>query len=311
MTKNISLITGSGVLSAYLANYLILKKHKVIVTTRKYRKVYKNFKYLNIQKKVKFEKLDILSKKNIFKILNKYSPKNIFYFSGQSSLTKSIKLKKETLQSNFIGPKNFLEVLEKQKNKANFLKANTGYIFKPNNGLISLNSKLSKNSNPYIKSQIKIFRLIKKFRKKEVNCFNIIFLQVESPLRDKDFFIKKICLNAYKKKKVTVGNIKSVRDYSWAPEIIKGVYYITKLKPCDMILSSGKGISGEKIIKVAYQKFGLNYKKFTKINKKYIRRNEVKVLIGSKNNQNILKKKFNWKLKIFGEKLVKKMLANI
>ena len=40
MTKNISLITGSGVLSAYLANYLILKKHKVIVTTRKYRIVH-------------------------------------------------------------------------------------------------------------------------------------------------------------------------------------------------------------------------------------------------------------------------------
>ena len=65
-------------------------------------------------------------------------------------------------------------------------------------------------------------------------------MQIESPLRDKNFFIKKVCLHAKKRKKVVVGNIYTLRDYSWIEDIVKGVYYATFIKPCDIILSSGK-----------------------------------------------------------------------
>ena len=64
MRKITTLITGSGVLGAYLANELINRKHKVIVTTRNIKKNYKNYKLLKIQKKIKFIKLNILSKRN-------------------------------------------------------------------------------------------------------------------------------------------------------------------------------------------------------------------------------------------------------
>jgi GDPmannose 4,6-dehydratase len=39
-------------------------------------------------------------------------------------------------------------------------------------------------------------------------------MQIESPLRPDDFFIKKVCLGAKNKKKITVGNINTFRDYS-------------------------------------------------------------------------------------------------
>ena len=95
MEKKNSIIIGSGVIGSYLAKLLVAKKHKVIVTSRKVKKSYINYNKLNIEKKVIFEKLDVLKKKDILKIIRKYSPDNIFYFSGQSSLTKSIKLKKK------------------------------------------------------------------------------------------------------------------------------------------------------------------------------------------------------------------------
>ena len=136
----------------------------------------------------------------ILKLLKKYTPKNIFYFSGQSSLTKSIKLKKVTNDSNYIGAKKILEILHKYELKTNFYKANSGYIFEPNKGLVNIKSKISKNKNPYIQSQIKAHKEVKKFRKKGVNCSSIFFLQVESPLRNNDFFIKKICTHAKLKK---------------------------------------------------------------------------------------------------------------
>jgi len=306
MNKTI-LITGSGVLGAYLASVFLKKNYKIIVTSRYKKKNYKNYSFLKISKKVKFIKLNILNKRNIDRTINKYCPSKIFYFSGQSSITKSIKFKKLTYESNFLGAKNFLEVLKKNGSKIKFFKANSGYIFNPQKGKIKLSSKFSKSKNPYIKTQIKAYKIIRKFRSEGLNSYSIVFLQIESPLRNKDFFVKKVCINAKSAKKIKVGNINTIRDYSWAPEIAKGIYYFSQTKPQDIILSSGKGIAGKKILELAYRKKKIKFENYYKINKNLLRKNEVKVLIGSSKNSEILKKKFNWSLKTYGSKIVSKM----
>jgi len=311
MKKDNSIIIGSGVIGSYLAKFLLSKKQRVIVTSRKSKRSYTNYNKLNIENKVIFEELDVLKKNEILKLLKKYTPKNIFYFSGQSSLTKSIKLKKVTNDSNYIGAKKILEILHKYELKTNFYKANSGYIFEPKEGLVNIKSKISKNKNPYIQSQIKAYKEVKTFRKKGVNCCSVIFLQVESPLRGDDFFIKKICTHAKLKKNIAVGNLNTIRDYSWAPEIVKGIYYLTKIKTRDLMLSSGQGVSGYEILKTAYKQNNLNYKKYFSINKKFIRPNEVKVMIGSNKNYEILNKKFKYQMKIGGTKLVKKIFNSI
>ena len=107
MKKDNSIIIGSGVIGSYLAKFLLSKKQQVIVTSRKRRTFYANYDQLNIENKIIFEKLDVLKKNEILELIKKYNPKNIFYFSGQSSLTKSIKLKKTTNDSNYIGAKKF------------------------------------------------------------------------------------------------------------------------------------------------------------------------------------------------------------
>lgn len=311
MKKDNSIIIGSGVIGSYLAKFLLSKKQRIIVTSINKKKSYKNYNKLDIESKVIFEKLDVLKKNEILKLLKKYTPKNIFYFSGQSSLTKSIKLKRATNDSNYIGAKKILEILHKYKLKTNFYKANSGYIFEPNKGLVNIKSKISKNKNPYIQSQIKAYKEVKTFRKKGVNCCSIIFLQVESPLRDNNFFIKKICTHAKLKKNITVGNLNTIRDYSWAPEIAKGIYYLTKIKPRDLMLSSGQGISGYEILKTTYKQNNLDYRKYFSINKKFIRPNEIKIMMGSNKNYEILNKKFKYQIKTGGVKLVKKIFKSI
>ena len=301
------LITGSGVLGAYLAEELIKKKYKVFVTSRFYKKNFKNYEYLKISSNVEFLKLDILNKDQIKKIIDEINPVKIFYFSGQSSLVKSLKFTKKTFESNYLGVKNFLEVIEKNKYNISFFKANSGYIFDSKSGVISLKSRLSKSKNPYIKAQIKAYSLIKKFRDKGVDCHSIIMLQVESPLRSKHFFIKKVCSHAKLGNKIKVGNINTVRDYSWAPEIAQGIYYFSQSKIKDIILSSGIGLSGTQILDEAYRLNNLKSKNFYQVNKKYLRDKEIKVLIGRDKNKNDLYKKFKWKTKIDGINIVKLM----
>ena len=311
MNKRINLIIGSGVLGAYLSAELLKKKEKVVVTTRSLKKTYKNYNYLKIQKKVIFEKLDINKKTQIDKIISKYNPKKIFYFAGQSSITKSVKFKQETLSSHYNGTKNFLEILKKNKSRIKFFKANSGYIFNPKNGLINLKCKLSSNKNPYIKAQKKVFNLIKRFRKYELNLSNLIFMQIESPLRPNDFFIKKVCLGAKNKKKIIVGNINTYRDYTWITDIVKAILLTSNLKTKDHIISACSNLSGENILKEAYKLNRLNYKKYYTINKKFFRKNENKFLIGSKKNISYLKNKYNFKFKILGNKLIESMYKSL
>ena len=102
------IIGGTGQFGISLKNLLNKKKKKVIITSR--------FKK-SITKKKNFEViiLDIYNKKKIFKVIEKYKPQNIFYFAGQSSLTKSLKNRKETFKSHYNGTKNFLDVLKEKK----------------------------------------------------------------------------------------------------------------------------------------------------------------------------------------------------
>lgn len=311
MNKKINLIIGSGVLGAYLSAELLKKKEKVVVTSRILNKKFTNYEYLKLQKKVDFEKLNTNNKKEINQILNKYNPKKIFYFSGQSSIPKSIKLKKATFSSHYVGTKNFLDILKKEKSDTKFFKANSGYIFSPKKGLVNLNCKYSTNKNPYIQTQKEVFKLIKNYRKYKLNLFNLVFMQIESPLRPDDFFIKKICLAARHKRKIEVGNINTFRDYSWITEVVKLIVKVSNLKSKDLIISSGIKLSGKEILKTAYYLNKLDYKKYFSINKKYFRKQENKLLSSDSRNSLLLKKKFNFKFNIVGKKLVRKMYNSL
>ena len=89
------------------------------------------------------------------------------------------------------------------------------------------------------------------------------------------------------------------------------MYFATFLKPCDLILSSGTKMSGKQILKFAYDFKKLNYKNYFSINKKFIRKNEVKTLVGSNIVTKQKLRKFRWKPKIYGKKIVRKIYNSL
>ena len=136
-------------------------------------------------------------------------------------------------------------------------------------------------------------------------------MQIESPLRPNDFFIKKICLAAKNKKKIEVGNINTFRDYSWVTEVVKLILKASNLESRDLIISPGKKLSGKEILETAYYLSRLDYKKYFSINKKYFRKQENKLLASDRKNSLFLKKEYNFKFNIVGKKLVRKMYNSL
>ena len=298
------IIGGTGQFGISLKNLLNKKKKKVIITSR--------FKK-SITKKKNFEVivLDIYNKKKIFKIIEKYKPQNIFYFAGQSSPNISFVKKKETLRSNFIGCKNVLECVYKIDKNIKFIYAASSEMYGNVKGKITLKSKKFP-VNPYGISKLKGFNLTKLYREKyNLKSYSAIIFNTESILRDKSFFIPKVCIaaiNAYKYSlKTKFGNLDIKREWNWCDDQCELLIKFLKKEPQDFIISNGKCLSAKKMLKFAFDYFNLDYKKYIIQDKKFLRPVDVKVK-SSKYQESLVKNNIVKKNYIYGKKMVNLMI---
>ena len=158
---NAIIVGGTGQFGLTLSEYLLKKKYKVIITTRSTTKTKKTV----INKKIKFERLNIQINNQIEKLLLKYNPKLTFYLAGQSSPGKSFFLEKETYKSNFTGCKNFLEIIKKNKIPTKFINFSSCEIYGNSRKKINLESK-KKPISPYGFAKLKAHEETKKYRDK-------------------------------------------------------------------------------------------------------------------------------------------------
>ena len=298
------IIGGTGQFGISLKNLLNKKKKKVIITSR--------FKK-SITRKKNFEVivLDIYNKKKIFKIIEKYKPQNIFYFAGQSSPNISFVKKKETLRSNFIGCKNVLECVYKIDKNIKFIYAASSEMYGNVKGKITLKSKKFP-VNPYGISKLKGFNLTKLYREKyNLKSYSAIIFNTESILRDKSFFIPKVCMaaiNAYKYSlKTKFGNLDIKREWNWCDDQCELLIKFLKKEPQDFIISNGKCLSAKKMLKFAFDYFNLDYKKYIIQDKKFLRPVDVKVK-SSKYQESLVKNNIVKKNYIYGKKMLNLMI---
>ena len=294
------IIGGTGQFGITLKNQLNKKNKKVIITSR--------FRKSKVKKKL-FEiiKIDIFNKKKISSIIKKYKPKNIFYFAGQSSPSISFVKKKETIRSNYTGCKNVLECVYNIDRNISFFYAASSEMYGQLRGKISLKKK--KNPiNPYGISKLKGFNITKLYRERyNLKAYNIILFNTESILRDKSYFIPKICIaaiNAYKYNlKTEFGNLDIEREWNWCDDQCDLIIKFLNKEPQDFIISNGKCLSAKKMLKFAFEYFNLDYKKYVLKNKKFLRPVEIKKK-HSNYKESLIKNKINKKNYIFGKNMI-------
>ena len=309
MKKLVAIIVGgTGQFGIITSKFLLKKNYKVIVTTRYPKK--RNL--FSKDKNLKISKLNIYDKNEIKKLIFKFKPNIVFYFAGQSSPSKSFLKRKETYKSNVIGCKNFLDILFKNNIKCKFVNASSCEIFGKINGKIKLSS-IKKPVSPYGYSKLESFKITKKYRDvNNVASYNAIIFNTESHLRNRVYLIPKICMAAISAKKRNIktkfGDLKISREWNWCEDQVKYLHRFVQKKPQDFILSNGKNYSAIKMLKFAFEYFNLDYKKYIIFNnKKFLRKKDVKDK-KSDYKSCLIRNKVLRKDKIFGEKLVKKLI---
>ena len=314
MRNKIALIFGiSGQDGAYLADFLLKKKYKLLGITRNSSKSNLfRLKKLKIEKKIKIYQNKILNPAFLKKVFTSNKIVDEMYFlSGETSPLRSIAEPIQTFDGNVINLIKILEFIKSKKIKTKFFYASSSEIFKKNKkNIFNENSEIGPRS-PYGISKATGLWIVKYYRKQHnIFCCSGILFNHESPLRSNKFVFKKIIQESKKIKRkggnIYLGNLNIERDIGWAPDYIKAFWKMLQLsKASDLVIGSGNIYSIKTFLNLTFEKLKLNKKKIKANKKSFIRANEIN---SYRANPSLAKKKIKWKNRLKLKEIVSKMI---
>jgi UDP-glucose 4-epimerase len=167
MVKNILITGGAGYIGSHVTEILLKKNKKVFLIdnlSTGHRKL--------INKKAKFFKLDILNKKQIKKIIDKYKIDSVIHLAASLIISEGQKKPKKYYKNNVIGTKKLIEAC-KDSSVKNFIFSSTAAIYKDGQYKVSENS-IIKPKSIYGKTKIRAEKLIQNFAKKNKINYGIL-----------------------------------------------------------------------------------------------------------------------------------------
>jgi len=325
-----AIITGiSGQDGAYLAQFLLKKRYKIIgLDRRSSRDERWRLNYLGIEEKIIFEYIDLSDISSIERVFNKYKINELYNLAAQSFVGTSFDVPISTCDVNALGTLRVLEIIRNKNKKIKFYQASTSEMFgdvfeTPQDE----NTKLNPQS-PYAISKVFAHYITKNYRDSYniFACSGILFNH-ESPLRGEEFVTRKITLGLAKIKagKISclyLGNLNAKRDWGYAGDYVEAMWLMMqKNKADDYVIATNKSYSIKDFIneavkyynlKIIWKGKGINQqainvetnKAIIKVDPKFFRPSEVDNLKGRADKA---KKILKWKPKVNFKKLVEIM----
>lgn len=288
--KKTALITGVlGQDGAYLADFLIKKKYRVIGTdkSKDSKKMWRLDK-LKIKKKILFKKTNVESQKELNNLLDLYKVDEIYNLAAQSFVYGSFINPIKNANITALGTLRILEIIRKKKLNIKFYQASSSEMF--GNAKIKRQSEnsLFNPQSPYAISKLFAHYITKNYRQSYgIFAVSGILFNHESPLRSNEFVTKKIIsglikIKNKKKQFIELGNIQAKRDWGYSKEYVKQMWKMLQLKkPNDFVIATGKSYSIKKFIDFAT--------KYLKMHTKWRGKGINQRLINLENNKIIIK----------------------
>ena len=287
----IAAISGvTGQIGSYLAEFLLNKGYFVVGLKRRTSTINSTTRinHLLSNKNLQLEYFDFNDPISVFNIFTKYKIDEFYNLGCMSHVRVSFDLPEEAINTVTIGTLRILESIRRLSPTTKLYSASSSEQYGINPDLPF--NELSKfmPASPYGCAKEAAHNLVVHYR----NAYNLhascgIVFNTESPRRGENFVTRKITLGASRIKaglqeELVMGNIKSLRDWSYAPEICEGMWRMLQQQyPDDYVLCSEEMHSVEDFLKETFEYAGLgNYEKYVRINPIYFRAQEVPKLIG-------------------------------
>ena len=302
MKKKALVLGSTGQDGSYLIELLLKKNYEVHGLIRKSATGNtKNINHLIENKKIYNRKLflhkgDLLDIGSISNIIDKVKPIELYNFADQDHVGWSYDIPSYSFKVTALSVIEILEILKKRKIK--YFQPISSNIFGLNKKNIQDEKTITDPNSIYALGKDTAQNACKMYNRiyKMFNC-GAIFYNHESPRRGKEYVTQKIvhgvCQILYKKKKyLMLGDMSAKIDWGYAKDYVEAAWKIMQQKKPDFyIIGTGEVHTVEYFVKNCFDYVGLNYKKYTKTDKKLLRISKTGILKG---NTNKAKKNFGY-----------------
>jgi GDPmannose 4,6-dehydratase len=315
--QKVALITGiTGQDGSYLAEFLLSKGYQVhglirrasTFNTSRIDHIYVDF---HESKNFFLHHGDLADAGQLTNLIYNIKPDEIYHLGAQSHVKVSFDMPEYTGDITALGTTRLLEAVRRSGIKTKIYHASSSEMFGKAPPPQDENTSFMPAS-PYAAAKVYAYWMTRIYREGyELFISNGILFNHESPRRGETFVTRKITralahILAKKQKKLYLGNLKSKRDWGYAPEYVEVMWLMLQQEsPDDFCLGTGESHTVEEFLEFAFSYVGLDWHDYVKIDRRYYRPVEPEEL---KANIKKAKEKLNWQPRISFEELVKIMV---
>jgi len=312
MIKKRALITGiTGQDGSYLAELLLSKDCEVFGLVR--RTSILNFERIkHIQDRIKLISGDLLDQNSLMNAIKESNPDEIYNLASQSFVPASWKQPVFTGEATALGVARMLEAIRAVDPKIKFYQASSSEMFGKVREVPQTEKTEFYPRSPYGVAKLYGHWITVNYRESyNMFCCSGILFNHESPRRGLEFVTRKVTNTVAKIKlglanELRLGNLEAKRDWGFAGDYVRAMWLMLQQdEPEDYVIATGVTHSVRDLVKIAFDYVNLNWEDYVKVDPKFIRPAEVKLLLGDSSKA---LEKIGWKSEVSFEELVRMMI---
>ncbi|MEA3354903.1 MAG: GDP-mannose 4,6-dehydratase [Patescibacteria group bacterium] len=305
-------ITGvTGQDGSYLAEFLLKKNYQVYGLTRR-TSTPNHDRIKNIINDITLISGDLLDQHSITHAIKQAQPDEVYNLAAQSFVPASWSQPVLTGEFTALGVIRVLEALRIAKPDAKFYQASSSEMF----GKVRMTPQNEETPfyprSPYGVAKVYGHWITVNYRESfDMFAVSGILFNHESERRGLEFVTRKIThgvarIKLGKQKELYLGNLDSKRDWGYAPDYVEAMWLMLQQdKPKDFVIATGKTWSVKQFVEMAFKSVDLDWKKYVKKDKKFMRPAEVDLLVG---DPTLASKKLGWKPKTSFKQMIELMV---
>ncbi len=312
MGKKTALVTGiTGQDGSYLAELLLSKGYKVYGMVR--RSSTEKFERIeHIRDQVEIRQADLLDQLSIIDLIEEAQPDEVYNLGAQSFVPTSWVQPVLTAEFTGIGVTKVLEAIRLVNKKIKFYQASSSEMFGRVIETPQTETTPFYPRSPYGVAKVYGHYITVNYRESYdmYACSGILFNH-ESPRRGMEFVTRKVTDAAARiklglSKELRLGNLDAKRDWGFAGDYVEAMWHMLQQKePDDFVIATGRTHTVQRLVEVAFERVGLNWKEYVQIDKKFLRPAEVDLLVGDCSKA---KNQLGWEPKVSFEELIQMMV---